>query len=42
MPLKRKSKTRTILIYVGLIILVAFMVMYFEPTQTLIELELYP
>lgn len=42
MPLKRKSSTKKILIYVGLIILLAFMIMYFEPTQTPIELELYP
>ena len=42
MPLKKKSKTKKYLIWLGLIILVVFMIMYFEPTQTTIELELYP
>ena len=42
MPLKRKTNTKKILIWAGLIILIAFMLMYFSPTQTPIELELYP
>lgn len=42
MPLRKKTNTKKILIWLGIIILVAFMVMYFAPTQTPIELELYP
>jgi len=42
MPLKKKTNTKKILIWIGIIILVAFMIMYFEPTTTPIELELYP
>ena len=42
MPLKKKTNTKKILIWLGIIVLVVFMVMYFSPTQTTIELELYP
>ena len=43
MPLKKKTNnTRKILIWLGIIILIIFMCMYFAPTQTTIELELYP
>ena len=42
MPLKKKSNTKKILIWIFIIILIAFMIMYFAPTQTTIELELYP
>jgi predicted nucleic acid-binding Zn ribbon protein len=42
MPLKKKRNTKKILIWIAIIILVALMVMYFSPTQTTIELELYP
>ncbi len=42
MPLKKKTNTKKILIWLGIIILVVFMIMYFEPVRTTIELELYP
>ncbi len=42
MPLKKKTNTKKILIWMLIIILIAFMIMYFAPTQTTIELELYP
>ena len=42
MPLKKKTNTKKILIWIGIIILATFMLMYFEPTTTPIELELYP
>lgn len=42
MPLKKKTNTKKILIWILIIILIAFMIMYFAPTQTTIELELYP
>jgi len=42
MPLKKKTNTKKILIWLGIIVLVIFMIMYFAPTQTTIELELYP
>ncbi len=42
MPLKKKTNTKKILVLLGLIVLIAFMLMYFAPTQTPIELELYP
>ena len=42
MPLKKKTNTKKILIWLGIIIIIAFMIMYFAPIQTTIELELYP
>ncbi|MFQ6760471.1 MAG: hypothetical protein ACLRFM_03695 [Alphaproteobacteria bacterium] len=42
MPLKKKTNTKKFLIWAIIIILIVFMVMYFAPTQTTIELELYP
>jgi hypothetical protein len=42
MPLKKKTNTKKILIWLCIIVLVLFMIMYFEPTTTPIELELYP
>ncbi len=42
MPLKKKTNTKKILIWLGIIILIILMIMYFSPTQTTIELELYP
>ncbi len=43
MPLKKKkTNAKKILIWLVIIVLIAFMIMYFAPTQTTIELELYP
>jgi hypothetical protein len=43
MPLKKKkTNAKKILIWLVVIVLIAFMIMYFAPTQTTIELELYP
>ena len=43
MPLKKKTNyIKHILIWLAVIIVIALMIMYFAPTQTTIELELYP